>query len=136
MSTTVEPFKPWHAAEIAGADCPEDYADYLADVSTQAWTLRVDGKAVAIGGVAPSSRTRAMVWSFIDPAARAHPAILHRTTLRMLSLSTYRRLEMTVLAGFVRGCRWAEALGFVHEATLRAFDDDGRDHELYARVRP
>jgi len=48
----------------------------------------------------------------------------------------YRRIECSVLAGFIPGERWAQMLGFQYEGTMVGYDPWGRAHYLYARTRP
>jgi hypothetical protein len=61
---------------------------------------------------------------------------VHRATQRMLTATTIRRIEAHVDCNYAAGHRWVAMLGFVKEGgPMRAFTPDGRDCDLYARVK-
>jgi hypothetical protein len=46
----------------------------------------------------------------------------------------FYRLQMAIDAAILERSRWAEYLGFFKEGLMKAYDTEGRDHYLYARV--
>lgn len=45
------------------------------------------------------------------------------------------RIEAVVRFGHIRGHAWMRHLGFVREALMRRYNEEGVDYHLYARVR-
>ena len=100
-------------------------------------TLMDDGEPIACVGPAVYWDNRALVWSFLsDRVCRGNFLTIHRLAKAYLAGLPFRRLEAAVDVGFDAGHRWATILGFVCEASkMEAFQVDGRDCALYARVR-
>lgn len=99
-------------------------------------TLMVDGTPIACAGAVPLWEGRAYVWSWIgDSVCTANFRAVHRHAKEFLAGLPFRRLEATVDCAFEAGHRWVKALGFTMEAPrMVAFEVDGRDSALYARV--
>ncbi len=139
---TVVPYKAEHLLALqvqpgqlgtAGFITPE-YARALEDEN--AFTLLVDGQALAVGGVKEIWPGRAFVWSWIDRRAGAHFAAVHHAAKQILAAAPYRRIEADVPCGFTAGHRWLRLLGFHLEAAcMMAYQPDGADCSLYARVK-
>jgi hypothetical protein len=95
-----------------------------------------DGEVVAVGGLAELWEQRALAWSFIDSRAGKHFVALHKLVRDFLDMAPYRRIEAETSCGFGPGHRWLKMLGFQMEAErMRAFQVDGGDSALYARVK-
>lgn len=107
--------------------------DFLSGL--EAYTAFVGDKPMACCGLVDIWPGRAMAWAFIAEDVGRHMVGVTKAVRRFLDLKAPRRCEMYVDAGFEPGYRWAELLGFTREGYLRAFDADGRDQVLYARVR-
>lgn len=142
MKVTVEPFKAEHVAELTVQDAQRaDWAgvsrEGLASFEqTDAWTTRVDGKVILVGGLIEVWAGRAILWSYVAADAGKYMARITRGVLRFMEASGHRRIEMYVDANFAAGVRWAQLLGFHREAPKMAgFFPDGRDAILFARVR-
>jgi len=80
---------------------------------------------------------RAYLWSFVSSRVTRYNFIeVHRIARRYLLGLPFRRVEATVDVDFPAGHRWLRLLGFTLEAErMQAFQVDGRDCALYARVR-
>lgn len=100
-------------------------------------TLMDDGRPLAAAGVAVYWQDRAYVWSLISKDVKVSNFLaVHAHAKAFIAGLPFRRLEAGVDCDFEAGHRWAEALGFELEAgRMRAFQVDGRDCALYARVK-
>jgi RimJ/RimL family protein N-acetyltransferase len=100
-------------------------------------TLMRDGRPVACAGALEFWENRALVWSWLSDDVTARDfRVVHGYAKRFLEGLPFRRLEAAVDVGFEAGHRWVKALGFRCEAPrMEAFEIDGRDSALYARVR-
>lgn len=112
----------------------EGYAESL-HRGGPAFSASVDGEIIAALGIIPQWENRAIAWGLIGSEARRHLLAIHRAVERFLEMSEYRRIETSVATQFAEGHRWARLLGFVNEGTMRAYTPDGRDCDLYARVK-
>jgi hypothetical protein len=52
-----------------------------------------------------------------------------------MTKSTFNRFQFLVDVDFNEGQRWAKALGFEYEATLKKYDEKGKDQFLYVRFK-
>jgi hypothetical protein len=102
-----------------------------------ATTLMQDGNPIVCGGAMPIWPGRAHVWSILSSKVSVgNFAAVHRHVVEFLDGLPFRRLEAAVDVDFQAGHRWMRLLEFKCEAPLmEAFDLDGRDCALYARVR-
>jgi RimJ/RimL family protein N-acetyltransferase len=99
----------------------------------------VNGRLVGCGGLIEQWRGRALIWGLVAKGLRRHEigAMLLRLRAEIdRAMTTYNRLECTVLDDFEAGHRFVKALGFVYEGTMARYDWWGRDHRLYARTQP
>jgi len=98
----------------------------------------IDDQCVGAGGLRPIWHGRAAAWALLS--RNAGPAMLAITRKLSFVLATMpaNRIEMTVRANFLPGCRLAAFLGFRLETPvpMRFFFPDGEDAFLFARVRP
>lgn len=139
---TIVPYKAEHLLEMV-LQPGQEYAlpyitpEYAIALQNQyAFTALVEGRPIAVGGVTELWTNRGLCWTFIDRKAGSHFAELHRAVKRLLDIVPYRRLEAETPCGFAQGHRWLKMLGFTLEAErMRAFQVDGSDSSLYARVR-
>lgn len=100
-------------------------------------TLMLDGRPVVSAGAVEIWPGRAYVWSFLsDDVPRKSFIELQGFAKQFIEGLPFRRLEAAVECSFKAGHRWVRSLGFVEEAPLmKAFQADGRDATLYARVK-
>ena len=146
MSSTFD-LVPFHKAHIhlidrSGTDCawlsnPAQVFDAQARAGL-AYTLLIDGRVAACGGITQLWPGLGEAWSVISPIAKHHPMPLTRLVKRQidsvaLALALHR-VQCVCKTADQRATRWAECLGFVREGTLRAYGQDGSDHDIFARV--
>ena len=139
----LEPFRPEHlqalklqAAQVSAQ--PMMTADHGREITAapgQAWTALVDGKPIACAGMIEFWRGRAYAWAYLSEDFKRYAKSVHRATIAMLAGAPWRRVEMTVDVNHGAAKRWAAHLGFEREGVCRAWTTDGRDVELWAKVR-
>jgi hypothetical protein len=100
-----------------------------------AFTALSEGVPVACGGLYEIWPGRALAWTYLGADCGREFMALHRTVSGHLRDAKWRRVEAYVEAGYRNGTRWVEALGFEFEGLLKGFMPDGKDMNLYARVR-
>lgn len=112
----------------------KEYAESL-QIAGPAYSL-VDGDDVlACMGLLPQWENRAIAWGLISAKAGRHFLSIHKAVLATMELHRFRRIETSVTCNFENGRRWAEMLGFEREGIMKSFTPDGRDCDLYAKVR-
>lgn len=99
-------------------------------------TVLKDGKPILCGGVIEHWSNRGGLWAIVSKdCGPASFITVHRLVSMFINSLPYPRLEFHVDVEFEAGHRWAKALGFDVEAPrLRAYQPNGRDAVLYARV--
>ena len=138
----VAPFAMDDARVIAPQDAqlrdwPSDMTPHLRALAGKgrAFTLRNDGRPIAIMGVMEVHREAATAWAMIGRGCWGHMGDMTRICREYLDDQPYRRIDMLVRASFAAGQRWARRLGFEREAVLRAWTPDGEDMMMFARIR-
>lgn len=105
-----------------------------------AFVGRAWGRVIGAGGVLPQVAPRAVAWLIVEPLLpeRAWVQVRAgcRTVLARAHAMGYRRIEAHVHERFVRGCRFAERLGFVLEAYCPVWMPDGAAVFSFARFEP
>jgi len=124
----LQPSQAHRAAELT----PE-VLEFIAGM--EAYTALVDDRPLACCGLLPFHPGRSLAWAFIAEDVGTHLLGVTKAVRTFLDLRAPRRVEMYVDAGFEPGERWARMLGFQREGYLRAFDSNGGDQIMYARVR-
>lgn len=99
------------------------------------WTGEVDGDVLAIGGLEPIWKDRAVAFMFVSINAGPHFKAIHKAVIDFLDNAPFKRIEAYVDVGFTEGSRWMNMLGFGLEGYMRAFRPDGADMLLYSRVK-
>jgi len=82
----------------------------------RAWTAKVDGKVIGIGGVQVMDNGTFVAFVDLTDEARCYPLSLHRTArrfMRELERSGIRRVVATADPAQPAAERWLERLGFV-----------------------
>ena len=63
----------------------------------------------------------------------------HKSTLaiikKLMDKSSFTRFQFLVDVEFNEGQRWAKALGFEYEGTLKKYDEKGKDQFMYVRFK-
>lgn len=111
-----------------------EYGAWL-EKSGPAFSAVVGDEIIASLGILPQWENRAVAWGLIGDKARPHFVPLTKAIMRFIDLCEYRRIETPVDVEFAEAHRWARMLGLQREGTMRAFTPDGRDCDLYARVK-
>lgn len=95
-----------------------------------------NGVCIGCAGILELWQDRASAWCLMSEACGKHLLEITRVIREALDLHPARRIEMTVLADFPAGIRWARMLGFRVETPepMRRYMQE-RDAYLYARVR-
>ena len=139
----IEPFKPEHLAALLLQPsqalfqpmlASKDYGKMLYDAGP-AYAVILDDNVVACLGIIPQWEGRAIAWGLVGTEAGKAFVSLHKAVKRFLDLQDYHRIETAVSTDFEQGHRWAQLLGFENEGTMRAYTPDGRDCDLYARIK-
>lgn len=130
-------FKASHVAQITGVKIPPEVAEVY-EKHAFGFTA-MNGKPLAAAGIILTGPGRAEAWGLIGDEAKTMPFMLHRHVKRILARlmeeKGIRRVSMIVDPRNMRAAPWAVSLGFRYEGRLRAFNEDGSDALLYARVK-
>lgn len=110
------------------------YAQSLKDAGP-AYSLVIGDEVLGCMGLIKQWDERAIAWGLISGGAGPHFTRIHKAVLATMALHRFRRIETSVTCNFENGRRWAQSLGFVYEGTMKAFTPDGRDCDLFAKVR-
>ena len=100
--------------------------------------FNVYGKVVAIAGIMAMWRGVGEVWATFAPDGERHMKTIHRKSKEVIKTALdngFWRLQTTVKAGFDKGIRWVEGLGFHFEGKMERYAPDGSDMLRYAIVR-
>ncbi len=138
----VVPFQPHHLRALVLQEAqawmqPMLQADYGASLAKAGpcFTLEGDEGVICCAGLVNMWENRAQAWALVSADAGRHFVRIYRGMKGFLDLQDTRRIEATVDATFAQGHRLMRMLGFKHEGLMRAYLPDGRDCDLYARVR-
>lgn len=95
-----------------------------------------DTTCIGCLGVAPLPLGSGHAWALFSKASGPSMPWITKHARQVLDLAPYRRIQTTVITDFTAGHRWLRLLAFEMEAErMRCYDNAGRDHALYARVR-
>lgn len=97
-----------------------------------------DGKLFAIAGLMGMWRGVGEVWAAFAPGGERHIKIVHRTAKEVIEAALnngFWRIQTNAIAGFDKGIRWIERLGFVSEGVMRRYAPNGKDMIRYAIVK-
>jgi len=112
-----------------------EHGQQIAACPGMAQTALLDGAPIACAGMIELWPNRACAWSYLSDTALKHIRAIHRAVIAALKAARWRRIEMSVDVRHTAAKRWAWHLGFDVEGTARAYTPDGRDCEIWARVR-
>jgi hypothetical protein len=139
----IVPFRPEHLTALriqavqatAQASMTLEHGREILSVDGLARTALVDGEPIACAGMVEMWKGRAYAWAYLAEGWQRHLRAVHRAVLQTLDTCRWRRVEMAVDCRYPEGKRWAWHLGFEFEGVARAYTTDGRDCEIWARVR-
>jgi hypothetical protein len=142
----IEVFRPFHVELLRAQGVQGEQMTELGDGINYAGERRPLGPAftasssrgliLLCGGIVQLAPHRGLCWALLSKEAPRHLLSLHKATRRFLQLYSYPRVETTVRAGFMPGCRWVEMLGFRFEGDMPLYGDQGETHWRYARLTP
>lgn len=94
-------------------------------------------QCIGAAGVIPIFATRGVAWAILSEDASAHMLAIVRKARRVMSLLSYRRIEIAVRADFEEGNRFARLIGMDLETPepMRAHGAHGEDEYMYAMVK-
>lgn len=134
----VVPFKAEHLRTLTPQPEQQDEWAYAVEAGMEGngWSVQKNGKSLACGVLVALGDGRAAVQAFVGADAGPYMTKILRVTVRALRMAPYRRVEATVVEGFVAGDRLMRMLGFELETPkgMRMFGPNGETHMLYARV--
>lgn len=109
--------------------------------SVAGWTLRdEDGHIIVSMGTLPIWPGRGQGWAVFNYSRIKPQHMVQITRLAkkyLYELSVFRRIEITVVADFDDGIRWAELLGFKRETPepMKNYGPEGEDYYMYSLVK-
>ena len=121
----------------------QSYVDIKHRVACQsnigiAYTAFLYSNPVAIFGCVPIWNGVGEVWSLMDNRAKKNAILLTKIGFKVLYvIEQYlclHRSQITVKSADVKAVRWARALGFRNEGTLKSYGPDGSDFYMMART--
>ena len=102
-----------------------------------AFTAFLYGKPVASFGVALIWNGVGEMWAVIGDTARTKPFAMTKIGILFADMAEIslglHRLQITVKTSDNRAVRWARAIGFISEGTLKAYSEDKEDYEMMSR---
>lgn len=137
----VVPFLPEHLKgfnvqadqkEIIGYAEQFNYPEFLFNAGP-AYSGFVGEKCVVCAGVSPDAPWMATAWAVVAQVAPMFSVT--KAIIRFLDGTKFKRIQTPVRQDFTNAHQWARMLGFEKEGSMRAYDQDGNTHDLYARIR-
>jgi hypothetical protein len=136
------PFQPEHLRTLVlqeaqswmGPMLQSDYGDMLKR-SGPCFTALDGDQVMACAGVLKMWENRDQAWALLSADSGRMFVPIYRGIRRFLEMHDTRRIEATVDSEFAAGHRLMQMLGFRREGRMVAYLPDGRDCDLYARVR-
>ncbi|MCW5623338.1 MAG: GNAT family N-acetyltransferase [Burkholderiales bacterium] len=143
MKVEIVPYQPAHLRAMAlqpkqefiGAWVNSDYPEALAAAPGISYSAVRGDEVLACAGLAEQWTGRMLAWALLARGIGGGFVVIDRAVKRCLEAAPARRIEAHVDAEFLPAQRWVERLGFNREGLMRAFSVDGRDFQLWARVR-
>lgn len=102
-------------------------------------TIKI-GDIYAIGiGLVKHSKHTAEAWMLVNEAVRySHAKTILREVRKQLDIheisEDLHRVQITIKFSHAHFVKWSQLLGFKMEGLMRAYDDEGNDYFLMARV--
>lgn len=138
----IVPFAPTHLESLALQPSQVGFSKYFDPTYGPAlqsggpcFTGVEDKEVIGCAGVIRQWDNRAIAWALLSAHCGKNFPRIHKAVSRFLDSTEFRRIEAFVDVDFEQGHRWVNMLGFEREGYMRAFNPDGRDAVLYARIR-
>lgn len=138
----IVPFKAEHLAKLSLQSAQLSASESLTNPEyakmlegTQAWSLIDGDEVLACAGLMQVWNGRSVGWALMSRNAGRKFMEIHRNVAAAIRMCQDRRVEIAVDSEFPEGKRWAVLLGLTFEGRMRGYGTDGRDHDLYARVK-
>lgn len=110
----IVPYEPQHLMAVRlQPQQTRDTFDGSVPEHGQAWSLVVDGRCYAVGGLYPASERMATAWAFIGRDAGPHFVRLVRAMRHKMHAAPWPVIRAGALHGFVAAHRLLHMLGFV-----------------------
>lgn len=137
------PFRREHLAQLysisdpnGGAGAPITQEVLKCMEKGHAFTLLVEGKAVAAGGAIHQWGVNYRGWAYISAAAAPYMLPITKAMKKGLEAVGPGRIEITVQRNFEQGNRWAKMLGFrVETPLMEKWGPDCADYVGYVRMQ-
>lgn len=113
----------------------EDFGALLIAGDNRAWTVEVEGRALACGGLYQLYPQTAVAWCLFTGDWRRVAVTVTRLARQQIAEAPWPRIEATVRADWPQAMAWAELAGLQRNALLRRWGWSGIDHWLFERVR-
>jgi hypothetical protein len=103
-------------------------------------TILVDGRPGLSFGTISHWQGLYEMWLIVDqPTAKKYPIALTKNSRKAVEITEELvkpvRLQLVVRRDNFSACKWARAIGFDEEATVRRYTPDGRDCTFYVRIQ-
>lgn len=98
----------------------------------------VEGRVVAIAGIMFLWNGVGEAWASFTPEGEHYMKSIHRKSkeiIRYCLENGFWRIQTNILAGFHKGIKWVEGLGFKYEGEMRKFSPDGKDMIRYTIIK-
>jgi RimJ/RimL family protein N-acetyltransferase len=141
------PFVVNHAFDIEGGEFSGLSAQKMIGVQrmleTQAefgfaYTCFLYDKPVAVFGCSLLWNGVGEMWSIIGDGARTKPIAMTKIGIAFIDICCIslglHRLQITVKTSDNRAMKWAKAIGFISECTMKGYSTDKMDYDLMSRL--
>lgn len=133
----VVPFDPEHLTKIAPRECHS--GEIIGVVQTPAMTFMLGSDPIAIVGWNSQDPGLIQAWGIFSDGVKKRPIEFVKAVRLLVEYAfeemNARRIHIAVKQGFAAGWRFACALGFSCEGTMKHFGPDGSDYWMFARTR-
>lgn len=94
-------------------------------------------KCIGAAGLLPVWPHKALAWAFLSDAAASDMLAIVRKVRRVIALSPYKRVELTVAEGHEQGHRFARLIGATCETPepMRFYGSNGDSEYMYAVLK-
>ena len=133
-----EDYNPSHLEKIRPKEIHKDSMPN--QIRSRAVSLLVDDLVLAIFGGFYVSKGVFQIWGIVSNDVRRYPVSFYKHTKSLLSFfekkESPRRIQIDIRVSHKDLSHWAKSLGFSPEGIMRAYESDGEDCWLFAKVRP
>lgn len=138
----IVPFNLEHLRELAlqpmqawmGDRLTPEYGKSI-QVAGPCFTAVHNGAVLGCAGVVRMWAGRDQAWALLGGECGRHFVGIVRGMARFLDAHPTHRVEAVVAHDFAQAHRMIQMLGFEHEGLMRGYMADGRDADLYARIK-